>query len=91
MMETYRLGHWPRWDYQMDDASLIFSKDGKPQVICEMEVIGSTKGDTWEWSWGNSTLPEACRSRMYVVHELGEEKNWDRLTTLFLPHDEYVG
>jgi hypothetical protein len=28
---------------------------------------------------------------MCVVHELGEEKDWDRLTTLFLPNDENVG
>ena len=91
MMETYKLGHWPRWDYQMEDATLVFSRDGKPQVICDMQVVGSTEGDTWEWSWGNAHLPEACRSRMCVVHELGEEKDWDRLTTLFLPNDENVG
>lgn len=89
--ETYKLGTWPRWDYQMDDATLIFSKDGEARVICDVEVAGSTEGNTWEWSWGNATMPQSCRSRMCAIHELGTEKNWTRLNTLFLPNDEYVG
>jgi hypothetical protein len=42
-LETYKITSWPRWDYQMEDATLIFSKDGKPQVFCEMEVVGSSE------------------------------------------------
>jgi len=91
LKETYKISSWPRWDYQMEDATLIFSKDGQARVICDMEVAGSTEGDTWEWSWGNAHTPESCRSRMCAIHELGTEKNWTRLNTLFLPNDEYVG
>jgi hypothetical protein len=28
---------------------------------------------------------------MCVVHELGAEKQWDNLTTSFLPNDEHIG
>ena len=89
--ETHKLSIWPRWDYQMDDATLIFSQDGKPRIVCAMEVAGSTRGDTWQWSWGNPHLPEACRSRTSIVHDYGQERNWERMTKLFLPNDEYVG
>lgn len=86
-----KITSWPRWDYQMDDATLIFSAEGKQQVLCRMQVVGSTMGDTWQWSWSNPHQPEVCRLKMCAVHELGEEKHWDRMTTAFLPNDEYVG
>jgi hypothetical protein len=91
LKKVYKLFTWPQWDYQMEEAKLIFSQDGKPRVICQMQIAGSTQGDTWEWSWGNPGTLEVCRSKMCVVHELGEQKQWERLTTLFLPNDEYVG
>jgi hypothetical protein len=90
-LEQYAIDSWPRWDYSMEDATLTFSKDGQPKVICRIEVVGSTHPQSWEWSWGNETLPVACRQEMGRVYQLGEEKGWDRLTTLFLKSDEYVG
>ena len=90
-MEKYRIGDWPRWDYSMENATLIFSDQSKTKVICQIEVVGSTTPESWEWSWGNENFPLACRKRMGAVHAFGEEKEWERLTTLFLESDEYVG
>jgi hypothetical protein len=44
--DQYKITTWQRWDYQMEDATLVFSEGGKPRVICEIEVAGSTKGET---------------------------------------------
>ena len=91
LIEKYRIDSWPRWDYSMEDATLIFSDDGKAKLICQIEVAGSTTPTSWEWSWGNENYPISCRKRMGAVYAFGEEKQWDKLTSLFLEYDEYVG
>lgn len=89
--EHYKIDSWPRWDYSMDEATLTFSEAGTPKVICQMQVVGSTEGDSWEWSWGNKNLPDPCKTLMFKVKEFGAVKQWDQLTSLFLTNDEYLG
>ena len=81
-LEKYRINDWPRWDYSMEEATLAFSENGQVKVICDMQVVGSTNGDSWEWSWGNTNFPLACRQLMQVVNEFGQEKKWEKLTTM---------
>lgn len=87
----YKIKSWPRWDYSLEDATLTFSENGNAKVVCDIQAVGSVLGDEWEWSWGNKNLPETCKNRMQVVKEFGEEKQWSKLTSLFLPNDEYLG
>ena len=49
-LKKYKINDWPRWDYSMEDATLTFSEEGKVKVICDMQVVGSTQGNSWEWS-----------------------------------------
>src|ERR1700759_4343146 len=72
-LEKYKINDWPRWDYSMEEATLTFSENGAVKVICDMQIVGSTKGDSWEWSWGNINLPLACRQLMQEVNEFGQE------------------
>jgi hypothetical protein len=90
-LAKYKIDDWPRWDYQMEDATLTFSEDGKAKVICAMQVVGSVHCDSWEWSWGNPNFPIACRTKIQEVKAFGEEKRWEKLTTLFLDNDDYLG
>jgi hypothetical protein len=91
-LEKYKIEDWPRWDYSLEDATLTFSQDGKSKVVCNIQAIGSVQGDSWEWSWGNQNLPDLCKTRMTEVREFGEEKQWSKLTSLFLDNDnEYLG
>jgi hypothetical protein len=90
-LEKYNINHWPRWDYSMEEATLTFSEEGKTKVICDMQVVGSTQGDSWEWSWGNKNYPTVCRRFIQQVKSFGVEKQWNKLTTLFLDNDEYLG
>ena len=89
--DKYKINDCPRWDYSLEEATLTFSKEGKPKVICQMQAIGSVEGDSWEWSWGNANFPDACKARMHEVREFGEEKQWPKLTSLFLDSDDYLG
>ena len=59
-LAKYKIGTWPRWDYSMDNGTLIFSERGKAKVICEMQVVGSAQGESWEWSWGNENYPTSA-------------------------------
>ncbi len=91
-LDKYRIKHWPRWDYSLEECTLTFSEAGKPKVICDIRAVGSVQGDSWEWSWGNGNLPESCKDRMGVVHSFGKEKQWEKLTSLFLKNDNnYLG
>jgi hypothetical protein len=90
-LEKYKINSWPRWDYSMEEATLTFSEEGKAKVVCSIEVVGSNQGDSWEWSWGNANFPGICRQAMQEVKTIGAEKQWHKLTTLFLENDEYLG
>jgi hypothetical protein len=60
--ELYQISKWPRWDYDLDEATLTFSRDGIPQVIASVQVVGTTskRGKTWLCAWANSYLPAAA-------------------------------
>ena len=89
--EKYKIGTWSRWDYSLEEATLTFSEGDKPKVVCTIQAVGSVMGDSWQWSWGNSNLPDACKTLMQQVREFGEEKQWIPLTSLFLDNTDYLG
>ncbi len=90
-LEKYGINDLPRWDYSLEEGTLTFSRDGKAKVVCEIQAVGTVQGESWEWSWGNPNLPEACRTRMHEVREFGEQRGWSKLKTLFLDNDDYLG
>lgn len=89
--DQFQIGTWPRWDFDLETSRLIFSKNGQPKVIADVVLVGSVERNRWEWVWGNPRMPAASRERMSKVRDFGEEKGWERLTTLFLESDEYLG
>jgi hypothetical protein len=90
-MEKFGIGKWPRWDCDFETETLKFSADGRVQVVADIVAVGTVHGSRWEWAWGNPHSPSRSRERMAAVREFGEEKGWERLTTLFLDSDEYTG
>lgn len=90
-MRKYKIKEWPRWDYSLEECTLTFSEAGKPKVVCDIRAVGSVLGNSWEWSWGNKNLPDSCKARIDEVRSFGEEKQWNRLTSLFIDNDDYLG
>jgi hypothetical protein len=90
-LEKYKIGGWPRWDYDLESSILTFSEKGRARVTADMTIVGTVSGSTWEWSWGNPHMPVKSQTKMERVRLFGEEKKWDKLTTLFLPNDDYLG
>lgn len=91
--DKFRIGSWPRWDYDLDRGTLTFSENGVPQVRASIQVVGSTSkpGGTWMWSWHNESLPVHVKTTMSKVREFGEAENIRELTEPVLPDDEYLG
>lgn len=46
------LSEWDRWDYNQVEATLTFSRKGKPIIISQIQFIGSHSfvSKTWLWS-----------------------------------------
>jgi hypothetical protein len=87
----FRIGSWPRYDFDLENHELVFSENGVPQVIADIRVVGTVQGDEWEWSWENPNLPHASTCEMSRVRTFGQNRNYERLTTAFLTADEFLG
>jgi hypothetical protein len=89
--QQFDIGKWPRWDYNADDSTLTFSQDGKPRVVADVLIIGTTKEDRWQWTWANGDVPADRRALADPLRVFGEKNTWAKLTTAFLDSDEYIG
>ena len=72
----FRMGHWPRYDYDVETCKLVFSEDGKPKVIADIQVVGTTSENAgnWLWGWANAHWPAACVEDGHKVREFGTER-----------------
>jgi len=78
----FRILDWPRFDYDIDAGTLIFSENGAPKVVTEIQVIGTTsaKAGNWLWGWANSHWPEDRVADAQRVRAFGEEHGICELT-----------
>jgi len=89
----FRLADWPRWSYDLEAASLVFSRDGVPRVIAAVQAVGSTSGDEaiWRWGWADPELPRSAVERMGEVRDFGRREGVAELTRETLESDAYLG
>jgi hypothetical protein len=86
-----KYGRHERWDWDCDSSTLTFSNAGQPKLRIQCSVVGTTQGDSWEWSWANSNIPAPEKRDIERVREFGEAERFDKLTSKFLDADEYTG
>src|SRR5215472_6041032 len=91
--EEFRISFWPRWDYDLDLAKLIFSEENVPKVIASIQVAGTTsKGaGTWMWGWANESLPPQSTAALTKVKEFGKRENIPELIQAEALDDEHLG
>jgi hypothetical protein len=88
--DAFRLGQWPRYDYDVDAGTLVFSEEGVAKVIAEIQIVGTTSenaGD-WLWAWANSHWPADCIKDAELVRAFGEEHGICELTHECLEDDD---
>jgi hypothetical protein len=89
----FKLGSWPRWDWDQDTGQLVFSAGGEPRIIADIQFVGSvsTESGTWLWSWANPYFDRAVTNDVREVRLLGEARGIAQLTTPKWPATETDG
>jgi len=84
--KDFRLGSWPRYDYDLTAGKLLFSEEGVVKVVAEIQIAGSTsaKASNWLWAWANSNLPGEFLSDAKLVRSYGEENVIDELAQAYV-------
>ncbi|MEA3058100.1 MAG: hypothetical protein QOF34_915, partial [Sphingomonadales bacterium] len=78
---AFGIDEWPRFDYDVDAGTLIFSDASGPKVRAVIQIAGSTSaaaGD-WLWAWANSHWPDASVQSSLVAKRFGEQRGIDEL------------
>lgn len=86
LQDEFRLGSWPRYDYDLKSGKLLFSDQSVVKVVAEIQIAGSTsaKASNWLWAWANSNLPGELLSDSKLVRSFGEKNGIDELAQAYV-------
>ncbi len=79
----FALGSYERYDWDQSRGTLVFSDQGVPKVITQIQFVGSISKltKTWLWSWGNPTILPSVKEQITEVRSFGELHGLPELTT----------
>lgn len=78
---------WERFDYDLAACSLTFSHKGRPRVVAEIQLVGTTDAE-FLWGWANAGWwPAAAIEDVLKVKAWGEANAVPSLTTPRLQGD----
>jgi len=86
-----KYGRHKRWDWDENSSTLTFSDAGVPKIRIQVSIVGTTEGDSWEWSWANRNIPETSKLGLEKVRKFGESNGYEKLTSAFLAADDSTG
>lgn len=91
--EQHGLGTFERWDYRADDGTITFSNGGRPVVVAQVQVVGTTsaRSNMWLWARANDSIPSSLQAASLVVREFGASESLSPLTEAELADDEFLG
>lgn len=86
LQTDFRLGSWPRYDYDLPTGRLLFSEEGVVKVIAEIQIAGSTsaQASNWLWAWANSNLPGELLKDAKLVRSFGEANKINELAQAYV-------
>jgi hypothetical protein len=81
LQERYGVGTYDHYHWDQGTGELVFSREGRPGLVADVQFVGSTSSEigTWLWSWANPSIDEAVRRRVREVREYGEEHGFLKL------------
>lgn len=89
---AFRIGEWPRYDYDMASGRLTFSDHGSVKVVAEIQVVGTTseKAGNWMWAWANAHWPEDMIAESQKVRDFGEQHGIDDLVHQYVESEDLM-
>jgi hypothetical protein len=92
-VREFNLNAWERYDWDQDKGTLVFSHQGVPKVIAQIQFVGSYShvSRTWRWAWANDATDTKLKVGVARVRALGEQEGWRRLTEPQWPATEQDG
>ncbi len=91
--DKYKLSTYQNWFYDQETGELTFSDNGIKKLIIKYEDVGSVslKSNTWLWSWANETTEDLVKSKIGLVREFGERRQFEKLSSRKWTADEVDG
>lgn len=86
----FSLLDYPRYDYDQESATLIFSGADRPNLKLTIQVIGSwaAKSGTWLWAWENDSILLDAREHVHVLQQFGKQCAFERLSNAYFEATE---
>ncbi len=92
-MKLYEIESYEHWYYDHTLGAFNFKSDDGRNLYFKYVDVGSfsTKANTWNWGWDNSSTPVRVSRALRKVKALGEAKGFEQLTKGLFDGDEYTG
>jgi len=84
-------GMFAQWDWDPESATLTFIDPKKTTLRIAVSVVGTTEGNSWEWTWANRNFEPHTKIDIDKVRVFGEVNGFEKLTTAFLEAAKYTG
>ena len=93
LQDDFRLGSWPRYDYDLEAGRLLFSEGGVVKIVSEILIAGSTsaRAGNWLWAWANSNWPRELATDAELARSFGEKHSICELTQDYVKGDDLNG
>jgi len=85
-LETeHALMDYPRYAYDQESATLVFSGADRPNLSMDIEIVGSwaAKSGTWLWAWENDSILPSAKQYVHVLRQYGDQNGFERLSTAY--------
>jgi len=93
-LETeHALGDYPRYDYDQEAATLVFSGANRPNLSMDIQIVGSwaAKSGTWLWAWENDSILPSAKQYVHVLRKYGEQNGFERLSKAYFEASQADG
>lgn len=79
--DRFALASHDRFHLDQRSGLLVLSRGGRPRVIADFVIAGSTARVTedWLWSWANPCLESERTRPLLAIRDHGAREGWDRL------------
>jgi hypothetical protein len=79
----FDIGSYQRYAWYQERGVIIFSSDGNPKVVADIQFVGSISrvSNTWLWAWANSALERPLTRYAEHVRHVGGRDGHPKLTT----------